>query len=370
MTVRVVTPVVWRRSRKTWPARSLGFLRALLAGLGRLSVDACGGCAALAFLRPPRFRRTRNEIRTLSNGTLLRVAGRHGDVAIWQWGEGPRVLLVHGWGGHAGRLRTFIDPLIRAGFGVVAFDAPAHGLSRGSFASLPDFVETIALVSRVTSPVALIGHSMGAAACALALRNGLAIRAAVLLSPPADPEKYAVKFARYLRLTAAATASMTNNLQARYGIRLKDLHLAGPGPEVPILVIHDERDAKVPIREGRAIAESWPRAQLFATRGLGHHRILRDPGVVARAASFLERPRAAAPLCQARRVAGYWRRHTHARHRPRSRPRSHPPRRNVDRSFRRRCRRNDGARRAMKRAPSCRSLPGLPQGSASIEPSR
>ena len=205
-----------------------------------------------------------------------------GDVAVWQWGSGPRVLLVHGWGGHAARLRHFVAPLVEAGFGVAAFDAPAHGLSRGSFATLPDFIETVGLVARGTNCVALVGHSMGGAACALALKGGLPAAATVLLSPPADPLRYALRFARYLRLSNAAIASMTRTLEEHYGARLEDLRATGNGPAVPMLVVHDEGDVRVPIRDGRAIAESWPLARLLATRGLGHHRILRDPGVVAR----------------------------------------------------------------------------------------
>jgi pimeloyl-ACP methyl ester carboxylesterase len=208
-------------------------------------------------------------------------------MAMWRWGSGPPVLLVHGWGGNAGRLTRFVPALLDAGFGIVAFDAPAHGLSGGHFATLPDFVDAIERIARVVSPVALVGHSMGAAACALALRRGLEARAAVLLSAPADPELYAVRFARYLRLTPAATEAMKRRLQERYQVQLRDLWLGSGGPPVPTLVFHDERDPRVPLREGLAIASSWPRAELVATRGLGHHRILRDSGVIGRAVNFL-----------------------------------------------------------------------------------
>ncbi len=283
----MLASAAWRRDRRSDRARTLRLARTLLTALGRISQEACGSCAALAFLRPPRSRRTRCEDRALASGARVRVAGPRGDVAVWVWGTGPRVLLVHGWGGHAARLGSFVAPLVQAGFGVVAFDAPAHGLSTGRFASLPDFVGAIELVARLTSPVGLIGHSMGAAACALALRGGLEARAAVLLSPPADPQNYTRRFARALRLSERATRSMNERLEARYGVRLPDLRLVGRGCAVPILVFHDERDARVPIRDGRAIVESWASAILVPTRGLGHHRILRDASVVSRAVAFL-----------------------------------------------------------------------------------
>jgi pimeloyl-ACP methyl ester carboxylesterase len=285
----LITPTTWTiGGRRNEATRHVRFARPFLAALARVSQDATGHCAALVFQRPPRFARTRGEQRALAGGAPVRVSGRRGDVAIWQWGTGPRVLLVHGWGGNAARLRHFVTPLLEAGFGVTAFDAPAHGASGGRFATLPDFVETIRLVARLTSPVALIGHSMGGSACALALKTGLAADAAVLLSPPADPLRYALRFARYLRLQNAAVTAMRRRLEAGYGAPLADLCVTtGGGPSVPMLVIHDEGDARVPIRDGRAIAASWPMARLVATRGLGHHRILRDPRVVAAGVAFV-----------------------------------------------------------------------------------
>jgi pimeloyl-ACP methyl ester carboxylesterase len=287
---KLIAPTTWTiGGRRNEATRHVRLARPVLAALGRLSPDASGRCAALVFQRPPHFARTRTrgEHRALADAAPTRLAGRRGDVAVWQWGTGPRVLLVHGWGGNAARLRNFVAPLIEAGFGVAAFDAPAHGLSRGSFATLPDFIETVGLVARGTGCVALVGHSMGGAACALAIKRGLPAAATVLLSPPADPLRYALRFARYLRLPNAAIASMTRTLEEHYGARLEDLRVTGNGPAVPMLVVHDEGDVRVPIRDGRAIAESWPRARLMPTRGLGHHRILRDPGVVAAGVAFV-----------------------------------------------------------------------------------
>ena len=309
---KLIAPTTWTiGGRRNEATRHVRLARPVLAALGRLSPDASGRCAALIFQRPPHFARTRTrgEHRALADAAPTRFAGRRGDVAVWQWGTGPRVLLVHGWGGNAARLRNFVAPLIEAGFGVAAFDAPAHGLSRGSFATLPDFIETVGLVARGTGCVALVGHSMGGAACALAIKRGLPAAATVLLSPPADPLRYALRFARYLRLPNAAIASMTRTLEEHYGARLEDLRVTGNGPAVPMLVVHDEGDVRVPIRDGRAIAESWPRARLLPTRGLGHHRILRDPDVVAAGVDFV---RGAIPVGRDAAAGGVARRRGHA----------------------------------------------------------
>jgi pimeloyl-ACP methyl ester carboxylesterase len=195
--------------------------------------------------------------------------------------------------------------LLAEGFGVVAFDAPAHGISGGRFATLPDFTRCLELVAGVVAPVALIGHSMGAAACALAVRGGLPVRAVVLLAPPADPEAYTSRFARYLRLSTSAADSMKERLQRRYKVTFPSLRLPAGPPGVPTLVVHDRRDKRVPLRDGVAICKSWPKARLLVTSGLGHHRILRSPDVIRRAARYLRR-HAAAPddSRSASRVAG------------------------------------------------------------------
>ncbi len=270
--------------------------------IGRLSHGVSATCAALAFLRPPRSAPRPGERRVLSGGKVSFIRGSQGRIAVWQWGSGPRVLLVHGWGGHAGRLSRFVPALTAAGFGVASFDAPAHGASDGWFASLPDFVEAIGAVASEVAPIALIGHSMGAAACALAVRDGLDVKAAVLVAPFVDPEKYTSRFARYLRLSEAATAGMKERLQQRYRVRFRDLMLTTSPPPVRTLVVHDRGDWRVPIRDGMAVARTWPQATLFETRGLGHHKILRSALVIREAVEFLggpvraEAPRSAAPV--------------------------------------------------------------------------
>ncbi len=89
------------------------------------------------------------------------------------WGSGPTVVLVHGWGSRASRLGALAVALVEAGFRVVAFDAPAHGESTGRFASLPEFARALVDVAEAAGPIhGLVGHSLGGAAVAMAMRQG------------------------------------------------------------------------------------------------------------------------------------------------------------------------------------------------------
>ena len=286
MTIRSVTSATPRRRSR--PERDdLATLRVFLSAVASVSERACGVCADFAFRRPPRFGATRRERALLEAGARSWVRGPSGEIAMWRWGDGPRVLLAHGWGSNAGRLTPFVPRLVAGGFSVTAFDAPGHGESPGRFSSLPEFVDALTRVADAVRPAAVVGHSIGAAAGALANHAGVAARAAVLLAPPADPGAYTLRFARWLGLTEGAAEVMRRRLERRYAAALEAYRLLEHPPGVPTLILHDRGDTSVPIADGRALAAAWSDVRFVETRGLGHHRILRHPTIVRRAAQFL-----------------------------------------------------------------------------------
>ena len=213
------------------------------------------------------------------------------DLAVWVWGQGPVIVLAHGWGGRAGRFSTIAAALVDAGFRVVLFDAPAHGASMGHQASLPQFSRALREVGDDVGPVAgLIGHSLGGAAVSLAMRQGLPAQRAVLLAAPADVVLYSHAFADHLRIPIRAREVMQQNLETRLQISWEELHIPTLARcmTAPALIIHDVQDADVPHGHGVEIAHAWPGAQLYTTIGLGHRAILRNPEVIRRTVAFLQ----------------------------------------------------------------------------------
>lgn len=275
-----------RRLRRT----ILRVLRGSFRQLGRFSPSLSARLAEHLFRTPPRYRRLKREERCLARARYSATPYARGRLPTWTWGRGPRVLLVHGWGGHAGRLTPFVRPLVDAGFSVVAFDAPAHGRASGRRSGMPEFIAAIRAVARARGPFeAAIGHSLGAAASALALYEGLDFRSLVLLAPPADPEKYSGRFAKFFCIPEHTRDAMKRRLMSRYRLEWEQLRVSrGPGASrARLLVFHDPRDWKVPFKDGEEIVASWPRAELVRASGVGHHRIVRDPEVIGRAVQFL-----------------------------------------------------------------------------------
>ncbi len=261
--------------------------------LGTVAPAWAGRWAEERFRTPWRTPPSRTARAVLAQGQqrFLELCGER--VAVWSWGEGPRVLLVHGWSGYGGQLTAFVAPLVAAGFSVVTFDAPGHGLSSGRTSSLPEVARLIQAVGHATGgPHALVAHSFGAAASALAFRNGLAVERAVFVAPAADPRKAVAFFSRELALPERAVARMVERLKERVG-PLEDYVVPGfaPSLKMPLRIFHDEGDEEVRVEAGEAIASAWPGATLVRTQGLGHHRILYTPAVVADAVRFLSEGR-------------------------------------------------------------------------------
>lgn len=233
-------------------------------------------------LRPPSVDGFVSRARTLGEGTRA--------LASWSWGEGPTVLLVHGWNGHAGQMARFVAPLVSRGHRVVAFDLPAHGRSSGRSVDVLDLAEAVDEVARREDARAIVAHSLGATATALALSRGLEIERVALLAPPAEVPHFARALASAIGLSRARTEGMLARIRDDLGdLDALDLRRLASSMRAHALVVHDPEDREVPFEHGRAIAEAWPDARLLAPSGLGHRGGLRDPEVVARVVSFVTR---------------------------------------------------------------------------------
>ena len=88
------------RRPRTAPGHA-GFLlvRTGLAVGMRISPRLAGGWAEALFFTPPRPRPSRTSLPPGAH--RLEVRGDRGPLAVWSWGSGPAVYLLHGWGGRA-----------------------------------------------------------------------------------------------------------------------------------------------------------------------------------------------------------------------------------------------------------------------------
>jgi pimeloyl-ACP methyl ester carboxylesterase len=202
----------------------------------------------------------------------------------------PYVLFAHGWSSHGTRIAPWVAPLQQAGYAVVTFDQAAHGRSGGTRTTLPDFTCHLMAVARHFGPAAaVIGHSLGGGAAALALARGLVAERAVLIAPVADPLAAVERFSRFTWLAGYLGRRMFARFEQAMRFDANELQAQNNAPMIgrPALIVHDFEDHEVPWAEGERYARFWHDSRLLSTQGLGHDRIVQDNGVIAAALRFL-----------------------------------------------------------------------------------
>lgn len=262
--------------------------------LGSLSPRIASRRAYRLFLTPPRHPHSAEELALLREAEFMVVPFPTRRLAVWRWGDAaaPAVLLVHGWGGRGAQMRAFVRPLLAAGYSVVAFDAPGHGMSGHGETTFVHFAYAVETLARRFGPLAgVIAHSFGGAVTSYVLGCGVAVERVVLIAPPASMVEASHSFARLLRIPEHVRRLMQQRIESRYGVHWQDFEIEQVAARLntPALIVHDRDDREVPLRAGERYAASWPGARLLATTGLGHRRILREPAVVEEVIAFLKK---------------------------------------------------------------------------------
>lgn len=279
------------RPKFEWP----DVRRLLLAGYGTLLPEPASRLFERRFLTPRRGLGPAAVDGPFAPGRATRIpyAGRW--LRLWQAGDGDQaIVLVHGWAGRAAQLSAFAAPLAAAGYRVVAFDAPAHGLPDGDRTDMVDFAGAVLQVAGRACPVrGIVAHSFGAPAVALALRHGLGVDRLVCVAPPTSLEIYSRVVSRLVGLPERARARMQRRVERRFGVAWRELEThrmlgaAAAARPFGLLVVHDDGDREVPWSNGARIAEAVPGARMLTTHGLGHNKPLRDPATVGQIVDFL-----------------------------------------------------------------------------------
>lgn len=272
-------------------------LKATKTGLGflsKISPKTSLNLAERLFSTPKSKPFTQKDLNVLAKGTTSTLES---GLVVTTWGNcvrcnsmkgnGAKVLLVHGWQRHRASLSGFIEPLLAKGKQVIAFDAPAHGESKGKRANPIIYSEAILEVAHEFGPIeGIIAHSMGGGASVIALKEGLEVERLVLLAT-------ATNWPYQLRLVAEALGidakAFIQQIEKNSGKTMEDINAAEISKQLSqaALLFHDPEDARVPYKDSQVLAENWSNAELITVENLGHGGIIKNPEVIQKAVEYI-----------------------------------------------------------------------------------
>jgi len=239
----------------------------------------------------------------MSRSERIDIPFENGHLATWRFrpdpdqNTGKRVALLHGFTSRASHLAAFVDPLLEAGFEVIALDFPAHGESSGRTIHVPKGVHALQAAHEDTGPWhGVVAHSFGGALAVTALSGTLPkykaipVHRLVLIAAPENIRTLFEGFGRFLGLKQKTQVAM-NAMVRRIASVPIDVFKGGEqlrAPDRPTLVIHSSDDREVDSSHADAFLEAGAHMRSLRLDDLGHRRILYSPVVIDAAVQHLQ----------------------------------------------------------------------------------
>jgi pimeloyl-ACP methyl ester carboxylesterase len=240
----------------------------------------------MAWVTTPPRHEPRRVAPSLANAKRTDVETSSGRVAAWRLGEGPAVILAHGWSSDNSSWERLISALAARGRAVVAVDHPGHGLSANAHCTRRSAGRALVEVAAKLGPIsAAAGHSFGGPVVGMALSQGLPADRVVFMAP-AEPRSV-----RWLR--AAADKGIAPEIAKRAVAiaesegEMFDMSVPGPHMRAHALFVQSKDDLAVPYSSTQGLNAAWSGSEIMLVDGFGHEKILEDEAIVNRVADFL-----------------------------------------------------------------------------------
>lgn len=201
-------------------------------------------------------------------------------------GSASSIIILHGWGGNAELMLPLAEPLHRAGLNVLMLDARNHGRSDSAgFSSMPRFAEdTDAAIDWLKThkkesarKVALLGHSVGAAAMLLAASRRNDISAVISIAAFAHPESMMRSYLDRFRMPEIVKSWVLRYVEWVIGHRFNDIAPVNRLRNVrcPVLLVHGTADETVPVTDVHLIRGNGKgkRPEILLIEGGGHESV-------------------------------------------------------------------------------------------------
>ena len=201
-------------------------------------------------------------------------------------GQQKKALILHGFSSSAHKFDRYVAPLVKKGYEVLSFDAPAHGDSEGTTTNAVEYSDMIKKVMELYGPInSFIAHSFGGISLSLAMEN-----------IPHDEHTKIVFIAPATETTSAIDGAFAmldiKDKAVRKEFDQLIVEMSGHNTEwfsirravnnIPaqILWIHDEDDDITPLSDALKVKQdNHSNINFVITKGLGHRKIYHDAEV-------------------------------------------------------------------------------------------
>ena len=273
---------------------AIGYYRTKFKVLSALS-NRKAAELALDLFTTPQFRYKKPLPDIFKESEKLQFKHYDETVTGYRWNRGAhrKVLIVHGFNSSVAKFDRYIKPLMRKGYEVLAFDAPAHGYSSGKTLNAVVFKDMITAINKEYGPIkSFMGHSFGGLAICLALEEiEHDDEYRLVLIAPATESKTAIDiFFSFMKLNEAVRKEfddyifrLINKPPDWYSISRAVRNL-----KAKILWCHDEDDTMTPWADAKKVMEEQHyNIEFMVTKGFGHRRIYRENKVSKAIIEFL-----------------------------------------------------------------------------------
>lgn len=248
--------------------------------------------ASKLFTTPMKYKIPKREFEMDKNSVQENFILKSGkEIVVYNYGESnKKVLLVHGWSGRGTQLVKIADEMLKMGYSTISFDAPAHGKASGKTSNMTEFIEAILEMQEKFGPFEYaVGHSLGGMSILNSIKRGLKVKKAVIVGSGDIVEDIFDDFVEKLGMNIAISKKMKASFEKKIGETMESYsaYIVAREIQIPVLIIHDNDDADVPVKAAHHIHENLKNSELMITNGLGHRKILGDAKVIKKIISFL-----------------------------------------------------------------------------------
>lgn len=211
----------------------------------------------------------------------------------WTNDTGKKALILHGFESSVVNFDRYISGLIKKGYEVLAFDAPAHGKSTGKTINAVIYKELVLQIWSQFGPIdSFVAHSFGGLALCLALEQIPHSHSTkiVLIAPAAETTTAINHFFNLLRLDNSIRKEFDAVIKKQGGEWPQWFSISRVAPKLQgqVLFLQDKDDYMTPLSDVTPIMDkNYPNFQFVISEGLGHRRIYRDQQSLKQIMEFL-----------------------------------------------------------------------------------